>query len=89
MSMSTGLGELYADGKPVASGRYRVEVTEPMAMKLGHIEGTIALDLPVAFELVESGAKLTLHLEDGRRWDCFLQSSNGRLVNRGEGLYKP
>jgi hypothetical protein len=36
----------------------------------------------VPFALV--GESIELELEDGRRWECFIQSSNGNLVNRGD-----
>jgi len=89
MTTLTGIGELFHEEQLVATGRYRVEVVEPTAMKLGHIEGVVNLNPATSFTLITSNNMLTLHLEDGRRWDCFLQNSDGRLVNRGQGLYSP
>jgi hypothetical protein len=34
----------------------------------------------VAYEI---GEPIELELEGGRRWECFIQSSDGNLLNRG------
>ena len=31
---------------------------------------------------------LTLHLEDGRRWDCVILDMGGRVVSAGKDLYR-
>jgi hypothetical protein len=46
---------------------------------LKSIQGWIRGNVP--FNLI--GESIELELEDGRRWECFIQSSNGNLVNRG------
>ena len=89
MQVLTGIGELFRDGQSVAKGRYRIEHSEATAMKLGHVEGQIDLDTVTGLTLASGNPQFTLHLADGKRWDCLLQSSEGRLVNRGDGLYRP
>jgi hypothetical protein len=55
---------------------------------LGRIEGRIVDGDVDLFDLVNRNAALTLELDDGRLWDCWLQSTDGTLVNRGQkGLY--
>lgn len=51
-----------------------------------HIDGSIDGDFETLTTLMmaEPPPKLVLELDDGRRWDCYLASNNGRLVNRGE-----
>jgi hypothetical protein len=88
MPVFTGLGELFSDGKSQGRGRYRVEETNRPGSVLRRIEGTIDLDQMQLYKLIAANASLTLHLEDGQRWDCCLQNDQGRLVNRGGELYK-
>ena len=89
MATFIGVGELFSEDRPLGTGRYRVEVTNrPSGLR--HIEGTIDLDFQVMTMIVATNPKVTLHLEDGTRWDCSLTDNSGRLINRGQmGLYAP
>jgi hypothetical protein len=49
--------------------------------------GVIELDPHKMSMIVATNPKLTLHLEDGARWDCWMQNDSGRLINRGKGIY--
>ena len=89
MPTFTGVGELFSEGISQGRGRYRVEETQRPGSVLRRIEGTIDLDQMQLYKLITANAPLTLHLDDGRRWDCYLQNDQGRLVNRGNGLYTP
>jgi len=40
-------------------------------------------------KLFGSDGPLTLHLEDGRRWDCLLKDTAGAAFSAGQGLYTP
>jgi hypothetical protein len=51
----------------------------PEVKGMGHIEGNLLE--PVPYRLI--GEPIELVLQDGRRWHCFIQSTNGNLVNRG------
>ena len=51
---------------------------------LGSINGQISSLFPMSL----IGKPIELELEDGRRWTCFIQSSDGTLVNSG-GISDP
>jgi len=50
-----------------------------------HIDGSIDGDFGTLTALMVEDPlpKLVLELDDGRRWECYLTSNSGRLVNRG------
>jgi hypothetical protein len=87
----SGTGTVWFGGKAVISEvRYAIRITQRMieARTMGgtseipglkSINGWIQNDIP--FALI--GEPIELELEDGRRWQCFIQSSDGNLVNRG------
>lgn len=51
-----------------------------------HIDGSIDGEVGTLTALImeDPPPKLVLELDDGRRWECYLASNSGRLVNRGE-----
>ena len=52
--------------------------------------GTIDLDHHKMSMIVTKNPKLTLYLQDGSRWDCWMQDDSGRLIGRGgKGIYNP
>jgi hypothetical protein len=81
----SGVGKLWAGGKAVAEGvRYRVAMSRKMPADLWRIEGQVDAPQQVLMQLmVDAPADLELELSDGQRWGCYLQSSNGRLLNSG------
>ncbi len=99
-----GTGDLYQSGKVVCKGiKYDVRVFQEMHEVRGF--GTGSSQVPGLKEirghftetdggfhfpsLMTSDGPLTLHLQDGRRWDCFLSNSDGTAVNQGDGIYTP
>lgn len=86
-----GTGKLLQDGRVVLDRvAYSLKVSQRMieARTMGgsseipglkSIQGWLSDDVPYAL----IGEPVVLVLEDGRRWDCFIQSSSGNLVNRG------
>lgn len=56
----------------------------------GSMRGTGAIDgqLHGRFSMKLIGEPVELELEDGRRWKCFIQSSDGNLMNMG-GISEP
>lgn len=96
-----GNGRVYHPGGsiPVETVRYRVEVSQTMlgvspgfgssgageeVPGLKTVRGQIVGAVPSLFNLV--GQDIELEFEDGRRWECLLQSTDGNLVNRGQGF---
>jgi hypothetical protein len=83
-----GTGHLVNEvGEAVGAVRYHLRgIAESQRVLEGHVE-------PVgdAYLLASLlGEPVTLHLSDGRRWPCYVQSIGGFLVNRGqEGLLPP
>ena len=78
---------LEQDDKPIAPVRYWLTVTESIPSGLKDIRGR-AEGLPFDQVAQLLGREITLELDDGRRWDCFVQSTSGNLAPRG-GLYRP
>ena len=92
----TGHGRIWHNGEIVVSPvRYWIDCSQTVhelqslggprteLPGLGQIEGRLIS--PVPFSLY--GADIELELQDGRRWKCFIQGTNNRLVNRdGNGI---
>ena len=88
----SGKGRVWLGGEVVLTEvPYSIRITQRMieARTMGggseipglkSINGWIQNDVP--FALI--GEPIELELEDGRRWQCFIQSSDGNLINRGE-----
>jgi hypothetical protein len=86
-----GEGRLLQNGDVMlAPAVYRIDISrrihvvrsmtgESEVEGLARIEGM--LFSPVPWSLV--GEPVELELADGRKWECFIRSSNGDLVNRG------
>jgi hypothetical protein len=86
-----GFGILYEGPQRLGEAHYRVERTAP-ALRGGvwRMRGQIGegdLDLNRLF-LRPDTPVLTLHLEDGMRWDCRLSSPQGTLSPVGSGFYR-
>jgi hypothetical protein len=84
-----GVGSLWLDGQLVLSDvRYEVIEQNPRpGSVLRRIFGRIDIDLPTGLQLMSlpigPNSDMQLHMADGRRWLCNLQSSDGTLSNRG------
>lgn len=64
--------------------RYELLVTEPSHGRLGSVSGAVTNKHFVELsDLVIAGEPLILELEDGRRWPCWAQSTDGKLAPRG------
>ena len=93
----TGRGKLFDGDRCLGLVTYQVETSQKMLDAgrgelipgLGRIEGMITDGDVDLFDLVTRNAPVTLEMQDGRRWDCWVQSTNGTLVNRGQGFYQP
>jgi hypothetical protein len=101
---TTGCGEVFHQGVSLGSVGYTITVTQEIRETTAiagnvvssrgakDIRGRIGADPAKLFELFQtdtSQAPLTLHLEDGRRWDFGLTNLQGDAVNTGEGLRRP
>lgn len=92
-----GKGKLFAGADCLGQVEYRVDCSQKMLDAgrgelipgLGRIEGVIVDGDVDLFDIVTRNAAVTLELEDGRCWDCWVQSTSGNLVNRGQGIYTP
>jgi hypothetical protein len=85
----TGNGALYERGKRLGDVRYIVTSTRlELQGAPTHMSGRIfdgKVDLTAI--LLRNPKVLTLHLENGLRWDCRL-GDNGRLIPVGGALYR-
>ena len=93
----SGTGRVHAKGEVALEGvDYEVVISQRMkdtSTLSGHSEvagldsigGRIAS--PVPDNLI--GEPIELEFEDGRCWQCFIQSSSGNLVNRAGIKLKP
>jgi hypothetical protein len=82
----SGRGTLWSGGEAVLEDvPYSVTITTRDS-GMRHIDGSIDGEFGVLTALVmeDPPPKLVLELDDGRRWECYLSSNSGRLVNRGE-----
>jgi hypothetical protein len=87
----SGTGKIWLGDKIVmTSVKYSIRISQRMieARTMGgtsEIPGLKSIDGwltgSVPFQLV--GESIELEFEDGRRWKCFIQSSDGNLMNRG------
>jgi hypothetical protein len=81
----TGNGFLWLDGARVSGPlRYTVRVEQRGIMMAAR--GHLIIEPHVAFAVIERqgpNSDLVLALEDGRRWPCTLQSTDGDLLGRG------
>jgi hypothetical protein len=64
-------------------GTASIDGTRGEVKGLQHIVGSITLPGHGLLHAELSGPDLELVLQDGRRWLCLLQSTDGTLVNRG------
>ena len=91
----SGLGQISNDGKPLFQNmRYEIQVIEdvrdvgtmenPNAEMPGmkSIQGRVYPDRVDGLRMMSSQS-LCLHLQDGRKLQFFMQSSNGQIVARG------
>lgn len=63
------------------------EVLEGLSEIEGYLSGTGGHG--EFFNLMGSNPCLTLHLEDGQRWDCIIDDISGHAMNAGgQGLYR-
>ena len=94
----SGVGQMFEGDKLLGIVRYRLHVSKKVfSVGAEEIDGLRRADGAVLdfgtlnpFDLMTRNAELTLELSDGRRWDCWLQNSNGTLVSRsGRGIYRP
>ena len=82
----SGRGTLWNGALPVLKDvPYSITITTRDS-GMHRIDGSIEADLLtlMAIVMMEPPAQLVLQLQDGRRWECYLTSSDGRLVNRGQ-----
>ena len=91
-----GKGKIWKGGVLVRSGvGYSIRISQRMieARTMGgssevpglkSIDGWLTGDVP--FQLI--GEPIELEIEDGRRWECFIKSSDGNLLNQG-GFKEP
>ena len=94
-----GSGTVYrSDGVRLAEVRYRLrsfqesisaggEMLSSGRQVIGEIEGFSAFD-QFFDESDAAGRPLTLHMDDGRRWD-FVFGPNGFALGSGKGLHQP
>ena len=86
----SGDGTLYEGDKEVGPVSYDLTVYQKMigvrtmtsdgeVPGLKRIEGRI--DGADCFDLMQRGAKVTLELEDGRRWNFYVTDTNGSLAH--------
>jgi hypothetical protein len=93
----SGTGRVHAKGKVALEGvDYKVGISQ-------HVKDTSTLSGRSEVEGLESingrissavphdliGEPIELEFEDGRCWQCFIQSSSGNLVNRAGIKLKP
>jgi len=95
-----GEGEVYEGERRLGEASYDITVYQdtqtiksfrPSGSRevdvLQRITGTVNVKPPLSnFDLLRK--VLTLHLDDGRRWD-FVLGKNDSALNSGKGLYKP
>jgi hypothetical protein len=92
-----GEGDVYRLGEPVLRAGYELALYQDWTsvdgrLTPGHYEvGGHLLAAPEALEpLLGTAASLTLHLDDGRRFECYLLNQEGTLTPADErGLYRP
>jgi hypothetical protein len=94
-------GKLYHDGALLCDVVYGLTVQQELLQGrpgdqpvpgIKRIEGVVSStkQCGVIETVMLSGAAVTLRLKDGRRFDCFVSDSRGRIVSRsGVGLYLP
>ncbi len=92
-----GEGDVYREGRVLVRAGYELALYQEWTasggqLTPGHfeVEGHL-LAAPDALEpLLGVAACLTLHLDDGRRFDCYLLNQDGALTPAdGRGLYRP
>jgi hypothetical protein len=87
----SGDGSLYEGETELGDVSYSVHLARPsLPGGLTRISGEIidtVIDLFALFARKEP-PQLTLHMEDGVRWDCGLASVDGRLHPVGKRLYR-
>jgi hypothetical protein len=88
----SGVGRIFIEGQstPALEGvEYEITIWQEWIETRSHsgtgelaglkvIEGSLS---KAPYKLI--GESIELQLADNRRWKCFIQSSNGNLVNRG------
>jgi hypothetical protein len=84
----TGVGDLWSGGKIVLHQTpYRLDISREMpggTPGLWRVAGQIDAPHHELMRLViENPDDLELELEDGTRWGCVIQNSDGRLLNSG------
>ena len=88
----TGHGNLFEGEESLGPVRYSVTVYQKMTRlrtmdsdrevpTMKAIRGQI--DGADCFDLINRGVKVTLEVEDGRRWNFYVKDSNGNLVHAG------
>jgi hypothetical protein len=87
-----GEGLIWLNGEVVVRPAiYRIDRTQRIHISRTHgggessIPGMSSLEghLSSPFPLSLLAQPIELELADGRRWACFIQSTSGRMVNRG------
>jgi hypothetical protein len=104
VEQTSGDGEVYEGTQRLGRATYSIRVyQETQTVRtfgenvqqvdgIGRITGIVNPESPLSiFDLITRNAMLTLHLEDGRRWEFAFKNSDGDAVNTNGklGLYKP
>ena len=86
-----GDGALYEGDQRLGDARYQVDITAPsLPGGVTRVSGYVTaseIDFLSLF-MRKAPPNLTLHLEEGLRWDCRLASVEGRLHPVGVRLYR-
>lgn len=88
----SGRGNLYEGEESLGAVRYSVTIYQKTTRlrtmdsdrevpTMQAIRGRI--DGADCFDLLNRGVKVTLEVEDGRRWNFYVQDSNGTLAHAG------
>lgn len=92
-----GEGELHRDGTAVLRAGYELALYRHWAheggqLTPGHfeVEGFVMAPPESLDALLGTASPLTLHLDDGRRFDCYVLNHEGAVTPADErGLYRP
>ena len=91
-----GEGDVFRDGRRVARTGYELtlyrawaDVGGRLAPRHFEVEGHLLGDPRTLEGLLGTAAPLTLHLDDGRRFDCYLVNPEGGVTSADErGFYQ-